>query len=412
MGIFRYKMMKPSGEVFGGVVDLPFDDVLSAISYLEGGENTTIFVKKLGRVSTFAFKSLKASSHKKVDRRLLSEWFNNLALMIKAGMPLTTALEESAMGVEHTSFQRDVSDMILMIKRGSSFSAAVERQKHLFPRTTIYLIKIGEESGTLDDRLKDSADHLTRIQAIISDTKQALLYPAFVFATMGGGMLFWFYYVVPKIVALFSDMDVTLPQLTQIIIGISEFVQTYIFELLGGGFFSIAGAVFLYKTFRPFKKAMDMLVLKLPVAGTLVEASSLAFITEYFSLLLNAGIDIVQAVGILEESVGSEVYRDKLKQIRASLSAGTPISEAFTKTLIFPRFICRMINIGEMSGTLSEQLDYIAKDYKLKLTSLVASLGKMIEPIVLVVAGVMFAIIMAGLFLPIYDLVGNIGNTM
>lgn len=405
-------MIKSSGEVVGGIVDLPFEDIMSAISYLEGGDNTTIFVKKLGRITSFFFQLFKKGTQKKADRKFLAEWFNNLAMMIKAGMPLSTALEESAMGADQKDFQKNIDDMNLAIQRGSSFSAAVERQSHLFPRTTIYLIKIGEESGTLDDRLKDAANHLLRIQAIISDTKQALIYPAFVFLTMGGGMIFWFYYVVPKIVSLFDDMDVTLPPLTLFVIAVSEFIQAYILEILGGTILSIFTLVFLYNTVRPFKKVLDLIFLKIPVVGTLIQASTLAFITEYFSLLLNAGIDIVQSVNILEESVGSEVYREKLKEIKNSLSAGTPISESFTKTGVFPRFICRMINIGEMSGTLPDQLDYIAQDYKQKLTILVSSLGKIIEPIVLVVAGIMFAIIMAGLFLPIYDLVGNIGNSM
>ncbi|MFH2058219.1 MAG: type II secretion system F family protein [Pseudomonadota bacterium] len=412
MAVFKYKMMTPTGEVEGGMVDLPYEDVLSAISYIEGNENTTIFVKKMGPLLSFAFKFLKKTTRKKVKRSFLAEWFNNLSMMVKSGMPLATALEESALGSDQKGFQNDVEDMILSIKRGSSFSAAVERQSHLFPRTAMHLIKIGEESGTLDERLKDAADHLTRIQAIISDTKQALLYPMFVFLTMGGGMIFWFYYVVPKIVALFDDMEVTLPPLTLFVIGVSEFIQAYILELIGGTFLFVAIMVFLYKSVRPFKKIMDIIFLKIPVAGTLIQASAMAFITEYFSLLLNAGIDIVQSMNILEESVGSEVYRDKLKEIKNSLSAGTPISESFTKAGVFPRFICRMINIGEMSGTLPDQLNYIAKDYKQKLTLMVSSLGKIIEPLVLVVAGVMFAIIMAGLFLPIYDLVGNIGNTM
>ncbi|MBU1585655.1 MAG: type II secretion system F family protein [Proteobacteria bacterium] len=410
MNYFRYKMMKASGEVVSGVVNLPYEDILSAISYLESGENTTIFVKKMGTFSSFIFKLIKQGIRKKIERKFLAEWFNNLSMMLKAGMPLATALEESAVSSDRPDFESDVSDIILSIQRGSSFSAAVERQSHLFPKTAMYLIRIGEESGTLDDRLKDAADHLTRIHAIISDTKQALLYPFFVVITMGGGMIFWFYYVVPKIVSLFKDMDVTLPPLTIFIIGISNFIQAYFFHII----IFIAVFVFaittLYKNVKPFKKVVDTVLLKTPIAGTLIQASSLAFITEYFSLLLNAGIDIIQSVKILEESIGSEVYRGRLREIKENLSSGTTISDSFTKAKVFPRFICRMINIGEMSGTLPDQLNYIAQDYKQKLTSLVANLGKIIEPVVLVVSGIMFAIIMAGLFLPIYDLVGNLST--
>jgi type II secretory pathway component PulF len=285
----------------------------------------------------------------------------------------------------------------------------VELQSHLFPKTAMYLIRIGEESGTLDERLQDAADHLSRIDEIVRDTKQALLYPFFVFLTMGSGMIFWFYYVVPKIVALFDDMEVTLPPLTLFVIAVSDFIQANIFHIIVLSFLCTASFIVLYKKARPFKKIIDAISLKVPVISTLIQASSLAFITEYFSLLLNAGIDIIQAMSILEESIGNEVYRSKLKQIRKNLSSGTTVSDSFTKALVFPRFICRMINIGEISGTLPDQLNHIAGDYKQKLTTLVSGLGKVIEPVVLVVAGIMLAILMAGLFLPIYDLVGNIG---
>jgi general secretion pathway protein F/type IV pilus assembly protein PilC len=403
-------MMNASGKVISGIVNLPYKDVMSAISYLEDNGNITIFVKKMGSISSFFLKLLKRGVGKKIERKFLAEWFNNLSMMVKAGMPLVTALEESAASSGRPDFESDISDTILSIQRGGGFSDSLERQSHLFPKTAMHLIRIGEESGTLDDRLKDAADHLIRIQTIINDTKQALLYPFFVFFTIGAGTIFWFYYVVPKIVILFNDMDVTLPPLTLFIIGVSEFIQTHFFLMAAVTSLSAVMTVALYKNYLPFKKLLDRFFLKIPIIGTLINASNLAFITEYFSLLMNAGIDIIQSIKILEESVGNETYRLKLGEIKDNLAAGTSISDSFTKAMIFPRFICRMINIGEISGTLPDQLNYIARDYKQKLADLVANLGKIIEPVVLVVAGVMFAIIMAGLFLPIYDLVGNISS--
>ncbi len=227
---------------------------------------------------------------------------------------------------------------------------------------------------------------------------------------MGTGLIFWLYYVVPKIVMLFKEMDVQLPGLTIFIIKTSEFVQNYIFQIFVVVILAVFILITLYKQNRSFKKSMDYVLLKLPVVGTLVNASNLAFITEYFALLINAGIDILQAIKIMQEAVDNAVYSDKLGEVRESLTRSETIAASFTAALIFPNFVCRMINIGEISGTMSDQLEYIAKDYSNKLAMLVSSLGKMIEPIVLIVAGTMFAIIIAGLFLPIYDLIGNLGG--
>ncbi len=411
MNHFRYKIMRPSGDVESGVIDLPYDDVFSAISYLESNDSSiVIFVKKLGFISAFFFMFFKICMTRKIKRDFLAEWLNNLSMMLKAGMPLAAALEESVTDPERSDFKKDVYDMIMGIKRGSSFSGVIEQKSSLFPKTVIYLIKIGEESGSLDERLKEAAEHLNRIQAIVSDTKQSLLYPCFVFLTMGGAMIFWFYYVVPKIVALFSDMDVTLPQLTLMVIGISNFIQAWIFEIILFTFVLITITMILYKKNKKFRKCMDIIILKLPIAGELVKISNLAFITEYFALLINAGVDIIQSVKLLEESISNEVFRSRLTEIKNSLAAGTSIADSFKKAVVFPRFVCRMISIGEVSGTLPEQLQYVAGDYKSKLAIMVANLGKTLEPVVLIIAGAIFAIIMAGLFLPIYDLVGRVST--
>ena len=152
------------------------------------------------------------------------------------------------------------------------------------------------------------------------------------------------------------------------------------------------------------------MILKLPVAGTIVSASTLAFISEYFSLLMNAGVDLLNSMVILKNSIANEIYREKLEGIRKSLKKGESIADSFKEGIIFPSYVIRMINIGEMSGTLSEQLASVAREYREKLSNLVAVIGKMLEPIILVVAGVLFGVIIVGLLLPIYDLVSQVSR--
>ena len=127
-------------------------------------------------------------------------------------------------------------------------------------------------------------------------------------------------------------------------------------------------------------------------------------------MLLNAGIDILQSLQIIIDSVGSEVYRDKLSGVKDAIQKGEGVSDAFKSVDIFPSFVVRMINVGEMSGTLTEQLDYVSEEYRKKLSLLVASLGKMLEPLVLIVAGSFFAVIIIALLLPIYDLLSQVSG--
>ena len=393
-----------------GITRLAYSDDLSAISYLERQDNTVLYAKKVNVVTSMFFRLLSARPRKRVTRSFQAEFLSNMSIMLRSGVPLTTALREAAGSSDRTDLENDIKDMILEIESGSTFSEAAEKYQYIFPRTVKYLIRLGEETGKLDRVLKDASEHLKRMQKIVSDTKQALLYPSFVFFSMGAGLLFWFYYVVPKIVSLFREMDVTLPPLTIFLINLSKFVQEYFIEIVFVAFAVGFFTVIAYKASRNVRKALDVLLLKLPVSRTIVSASVMAFITEYFSLLLNVGIDILRSMDVLKESIKNEVYREKLDEVSAGLSRGEGIGESFRRAVVFPAFVVRMIHVGEQSGTLPEQLGHIAEDYRNRLSVVVGTIGKVIEPAVLIVAGTMFAVIVGGLFLPIYDLVSKLSG--
>jgi type II secretory pathway component PulF len=410
MNYYRYKIIAPTGQLNTGVVKLPYRDIMSAITHLERDGSVTIFVKHLSPVLTFFFKLAKLRLRRTIKRPVLAEMLNNIAVMLRSGLALISALKEAAASAELPEVQGDINDIITNIQGGASFSEAAGRYPHIFPSTVIHLVRMGEETGQLDKMMADASAHLKRVHGIVSDTKQALLYPAIVFLVMGGGVFFWFYYVVPKIIGLFREMEVVLPPLTVFLIAVSDFSREHVLHLLFG-MMALFGCILLGRRgSRRFKLATDKLLLKLPVVSALVSASGLAFITEYFAMLLNAGIDIFQSLQIIIESVSNEVYREKLTKVKEAIARGEGISDAFNMVEIFPSFVVRMINVGEMSGSLTEQLDYVSEEYRKKLSLLVASLGKMLEPFVLVVAGSFFAVIIIALLLPIYDLVSQVSR--
>ncbi|MCD6296523.1 MAG: type II secretion system F family protein, partial [Deltaproteobacteria bacterium] len=329
MSYFRYKLIEPSGELSSGIAKFPYREVVSAISHLERDGSTTVYVKKLGRVSSFVLELGTLRLRKKLPRPFQAEFFNNLSIMLRSGMNLNTALEEAAGTTGRRDFEADMRDIIMNIQGGASFSEAAERYTYIFPKTVLHLIRLGEETGKLDRTLMDASEHIKRIQSIVSDTKQALLYPSFVFVAMGGGLLFWFYYVVPKIVSLFKEMDVTLPALTVFLLQVSDFVQTNILGIILGIVLCIFFIIFAYKGSRQFRKLTDALLLKLPISSSISSASALAFISEYFSLLINVGIDIMRSMDILQDSVKNEVYRERLSEVKSGLTRGEGIADSF-----------------------------------------------------------------------------------
>jgi general secretion pathway protein F/type IV pilus assembly protein PilC len=408
MNYYRYKMIATSGEVNSGVIKLHYQDEMSVISHLERDGSVAIFVRRLGPLLSFFFHLMTFRLRRKLPRDTLAELLSNLALMLRSGMTLITALEEAAGSAEVPEIENDMQDLVESIQGGMPFSDAADNYRHIFPKSVIHLLRMGEETGQLDRMLQDAADHLKRLQTIVTDTRNALLYPSFVVVTMTGGIFFWFYYVVPQIVDLFRDMDVTLPWITRLLITVSHYIQQYGVSCLVGLVLLVLLTYMGRRSNRQLRYIIDRLMLKLPVLGTIINASTLAFITEYFSLLLNAGIDILQTMKILSDSVGSSVYSRKMIEIQERLATGEGISESFKNAKLFPRFVVRMLSVGEMSGNLTGQLDYIAGEYRRRLSNLVTLIGKMIEPAVLLFAGTIFAVILGALLLPIYDLLSRI----
>jgi len=408
MNYYKYKLISNSGKIVSGMMRLPYNDTISAIIHLEKDGSTAVYVKKVGAVLLFFYKIVIIGSKKKLKRAAQAELLANISLMIKAGVNLTEALEEAAYGAEIPEIGDEITDIITMIQGGSVFSEAASGFPHIFPPSIIHLLRIGEETGMLSQMLENAANHLANVEKIVSDTKQALMYPGFVFLAMTALVFFWFSYVIPQILNLFNEMNVTLPTITIILLAISNFVRNNLFILIT----LMISIPFLYffsrKHWRFFKKVTDQLHLKIPVAGTIISASALAFISEYLSLLLNSGIDILNAMSILHQSVNNEVYKGKVLEIKEGIVKGLGVTESFTATEIFPHFVTRMIGVGEMSGTLTEQLEHIADEYRNRLNVLVSSIGKALEPIVLIVAGSLFAVIIGGLLLPIYDLISTL----
>ena len=411
MNYFRYKVMSRSGRVDSGVIQMPYDSVMSVITHLERSGCIVIKATKLNPVLSLVLPLFtEGLFKKKVSKVFLAEFLNNLSVMLRSGLTLTMALKETSSGSDNPSFDSAIDGMILDIEMGATFSETAEKHSNVFPTTVTHLIKIGEETGKMEQMLNDASDHLRRMNQIISDTKQALLYPAFVFTFIGAAMLFWFYYVVPKILELFTEMEIDLPPLTIFILNASSFLQDNIFLLVAGVTLTIFITVTGIQQSKRIKKIFEIILLQLPVLKSIIAASNVAYITEYFSLLLNAGIDIRRALALLTESIDNEVYRAKLAAVQEVLSLGEGVSASFKSARIFPALVIRMISVGEQSGSLPEQLKYISDDYRNKLAVMVSTIGKSIEPLILAFAGLMFAIIIGGLFLPIYDLVSQVGS--
>ena len=345
----------------------------------------------------------------KLPEKEVAAMLRDLAVMSGAGVPIVdavTVLSEDA-GAGNKAFIK-VADRILSdLRAGATLSQAFDRQPSVFSEPVRNLARIGDETGAMDRMLQEAADHLDRLVQLKQGSRQALIYPAFVFAAIFAAAAFWLYYVIPNLALLFKQFHAKLPPLTVAVIDASGWLGRNIGWVLGAVVVVLVAGVVGWSASASFRTWAFRASHALPVARTLSTASGLAFISEYLALMLRAGIDVVHSLGVLERSTHDLYYRERLVLVRQYVERGERLSSAMRRVGGFPALVVRVIGVGEESGTLDRQLQHLAVDFRRRLERVVASLAEIIKPVIVLLAGALLILFVAALVLPVYDLIGQ-----
>ncbi|WP_158269764.1 type II secretion system F family protein [Desulfonatronum sp. SC1] len=389
-----------------GVANLPFSDESPAIRYLEHQGSIVLNIRRLSGLSATLSK-ISSYGVGRVNRSELAEFLNNMGVQLGAGVSILEALDEIIQDTSNKMLRMTLKFIRSDIVSGQTFAAAMARHPGVFPPMVINLARIGEETGNLDSILLKASEHLRRMQEIISSTKRALIYPLFLITLIMAATIFWFWYVVPNLLQLFLDMDVDLPLITRALIKVGEWTRAYL-GIAGLALTAILALTFILRRgWPPFRYATDYLLLKLPLLRSILETSMASRISEYLGILLGAGIGVLRSFDIISDATPNTVYKKRLQEAKVSIKSGNNISSSMRQSHVLPSFAIRMINIGEQSGRMEEQTGYVAKVYREKLTNMVEVLGKTLEPALLVFMGLIFGVLIAGLLLPVYDLISE-----
>ncbi len=345
----------------------------------------------------------------RVSRRELAEFCRNLAFMIKGGVPLLQALTDLAKATENPRLAKAIQRLLRDIEAGRPFSESLRSGNVIFSPIVIALVQVGEESGRLDEALEAAAEHLFRIDEIISNTKRALIYPSFLLCLISFAFGFWIFFVLPKILTLFREMGISLPWSTRALIKLTSFFQTNWVVLLGsllalGGFF-----LMIFKS-QKGRLWLEKISLKLPLISRIQRLSLLAFFFEYTALLLEAGIDLFRSLEVMQQSLRRPFMDQLLQEIRERIKEGFSLATACEMTRFFTPLELRMLKVGEETGKLVDQLSYLADYYYKGLQNFVESLSKVVEPALIIIAGVIFLMIAVALIGPVYELISQMGN--
>jgi len=403
MPFFIYKAIDDNGDVVNGQIegndmDLAYNNISdSGLHVLNIRQSSSLSNLYLMRAQSWGIKG-----------KDIIEFANNLSVMLRAGLPLLTSIGDIAESVENRKFRSKLLNIRSTIELGSSFSAALSQQKDIFPEIFLNLISVGEETGRLDESLTDIAVHLQRMQDLKSAIIRALMYPVFALVGTTGALLFWLIYVLPKISGLFTSMDIALPPLTQFLITASDFSTKnwYLFILVPAVIYVIYKLLSKHKITKYY---VDSAKLKMPVIKLILHNKLLALFSEQLRILVAAGVTIDRAFDIMIGVVDNDVFKRALVDTKDNIMLGSKISDALKRhTPLFPNMVIRMISIGETTGNLNEQLNNLSTYFLDKLDDISEKMGKLIEPIIIVVIGGIFVVIILGLLSPIYDLISGI----
>ncbi len=399
MGTFSYKAIGEDGALKSGTADA--DTIEAVYNDLASRGLNVLSVSKAGRLTAGIIRGF---SSWKVKRSEIAEFAANLSVIMKAGIPILDALEDISHTLDNKYLKKVVDDIRERIESGTSFSAALAQHPGVFPDIFIRLSTIGEETGRLEGSIGEVAEHLQKMEDLAAMVKRALIYPIFALVVTGGALVFWIVYVLPKIMMIIRDMGIPLPVITQVLFSISKLMQAYWYVML---LIPVAVVVVIkiLKQKEGTRFYIDLLKIKLPLVKQFVYNKLLAMFSEQLRILVVAGITIDRSLIIVGNAIGSEVFKRILLKIRDEIMTGSRISDAMRQQSVFPPLVTRMVDIGESSGNLDNQFNFLSNYYYKRLGDISEKMGKMIEPILIAVVGVIFAVIIVGLLLPIYDVV-------
>jgi len=403
MPFFVYSFVADSGEIVKDMGKYPsVDELYSDLSRL-GGELYRVVA--LPEFVEPVYKGIVIGKPKLND---IAEFVRNVATYLESGVSIQEALEDLSETADSRAIRYASQKILKMLAEGYTFSEALE-EVGFFPKIVVSMAKIGEASGNMDATMKDAATYLDRVISIRSAAKRAMIYPVFSLLAILGAFGFWTIYVLPKLTELFTSQGMQLPLATRMLIGISNFMQSYWYALF---IFVTAMAISFpfFMRLKKFRYYVHKFLWKAPIVGLIVRNSQVAFYFQYLALLTSSGVTITESLETMENAVTNDYFLKAIGGMNEKLRAGRSLSEVIREAGIFERIVVRMVAVGEVTGNMDEQMRRLSDMYFEKVQALVEVIGKLIEPVLLGFIGVIFVFFVLALIQPIYNMIGNIGK--
>jgi len=398
MPVFNYTARTLTGELQSGSLDLATEnDVIAQLR-----KNRMIVVKVQQ-----APKQLKLNWGGGVTTRDIVIFTRQFATMINSGLPLVQALDILAEQSENKGLKDVTKQVVYDVESGHTLADALRKHPKAFTELYVNMVAAGEAGGILDTILLRLATFMEKNDALVRKVKGAMIYPAVIFTVAGLAIVILLIFVIPVFQEMFAGIGQALPLPTRIVIGASNFLKGYWWALIlgiGGTFFAIRK----YYATPHGKLNIDRFLLHVPVLGDLIRKSAVSRFTRTLGTLISSGVSILEGLEITAKTAGNRVIHDAVMESRASIAGGETIAAPLQKSKVFPPMVISMIAVGEQTGGLDEMLTKIADFYDEEVDAAVEALLALMEPVMIVVLGVVVGGMIVAMYLPIFNMVGAV----
>ncbi|MEN8374168.1 MAG: type II secretion system F family protein [Gemmatimonadota bacterium] len=401
MPMFSYAARTLAGELTNGEIDLRSRD--DVVGYLRKQKLIPVKVEEKKK-SLGQFEIKIGTGIKTRDIVIFTRQF---ATMINAGLPLVQSLDILAKQTENKYLAEVIGHVLHDVESGNTLADSMRKHSKVFTDLYVNMVAAGEAGGILDVILLRLATFLEKADALKRKIKGAMIYPGVILGVAVSAVAILLIFVIPTFQTMFESAGVPLPVPTQIVIGMSAFLQAYWWAVLLGMAATVVAIRMTYKT-DGGELAIDKFLLKMPILGNLLRKGAVARFTRTLGTLVASGVSILDGLEITARTAGNRVIHDAVMRSRTSIAGGETIAEPLKQTAVFPPMVVQMINVGEQTGGLDEMLTKIADFYDEEVDAAVEALLSAMEPIMIVVLGTVVGGMIVAMYLPIFDMINAV----
>ena len=369
-----------------------------------GGEHVVMATLRRQGIQVSSVKKVSQRGGKKITEQDITIFTRQLAVMMKAGVPLLQAFDIVGKGHANPSVGKLLLDIKTEVETGSSLSTAFRKYPQHFDQLFCNLVGAGEQAGILDSLLDRLATYKEKILAIKKKIKGALFYPVSIIVVALVITAVIMIFVIPTFKDLFKGFGADLPAPTQIVMNLSDWFVGNWYILFPALIGSVYALLTFYKRSIAMQNAMDRLILRMPIFGDVIRKASIARWCRTLSTMFAAGVPLVEALDSVAGAAGNYVYFEATKRIQQEVSTGTGLTVAMQNTNVFPSMVLQMTAIGEESGALDAMLSKVADFFEAEVDEAVEALSSLMEPLIMVVLGGLIGGLVVAMYLPIFKM--------